>query len=80
MLVRFSAVHMGLPAVFVGGAGMLFGFLVVAVIVVVSGLKVMMLGRGMVAGCGVMMLRSRMLVYCHGIIPYKGEYMGDYGR
>jgi hypothetical protein len=69
MFVGGRGILVGLLAMFVRRHGVLLRLVVLAEIMMVSGL-VMMMGGGVVMGGGLMMmLARRMLRLCHGVVP-----------
>jgi hypothetical protein len=56
---------------FFGGRGMVLGLIVLAARVVVLSLMMVMRGRMVVAGCGVMMLLRRM--FCHFSVLHRND-------
>jgi hypothetical protein len=74
MHVRRFAVAIRILTMALCGVGVLFPFVVFAVIVVMGRLAVMMRGRVMGRGGGVMMLARRVLLLrCHGYLLPKTE-------
>ena len=70
MLVRRLRVPVGLLAVQMGRRGVLLGFVVLAVLVVMGRLVMMVGGGGVAGGCLVMMLSRRVLsLFGHDFTP-----------